>query len=373
MSNATTADSGLTAGDWVSFARSEYLAGPVASGGSAIRFVSGSDATLAAASDRLAQAAAQCGFESVQLDPGMRDEDGKAPNLHRIDRFFTAVTRDAEWKAWAEAEARCFLEQQTGVTIPADVSLRDVDAVARTTGMDANRLLLVYERELTRRISDHRLTLEFRAALAYLFSSALRRDEGSPTTDEVLLAWLRGKSLPGGAAALKRLQIYGRIGPLNARHYLASYCHWLRKRGKAGLLVVFDFRPYIQRRITALERNAALDRRLRSAAEGGAGLTAAQLADMLHQRDEAAPTIAYADGAYYQMLASLRRFIDEIDRFPGLFMVVLTSPSFYSPSERGRRTFNDYDALQTRIGLDVADAERPNPAAALVHLGRDEQ
>jgi hypothetical protein len=372
MSNATSENSRLTVDDWVSFARSEYLTGPVAAGGSAIRFVSGSDATLAAASSRLTQVATQCGFEAVHLDPGVRDEDGRAPNLHRIDRLFAAVTRHAEWKSWAEAEARSFLERQTGVAIPTDVDLRDVDAVAQAAGLDANRLLQVYERELDNRIRDHRLTLEFRAALAYLFSSALRRDERSPTTDEVLLAWLKGKSLPGGAAALKRLQIFGRIGPANARHYLASYCHWLLRRGKSGLLVVFDFRPYIHRRITALERNVAVDRDLRAAASGGTGLTAAQLNALLGRRD-AAPGIAYADGPYYQMLASLRRFIDEIDRFPGLFMVVLTPPSYYAASERGRRTFYDYDALQTRIGQEIADTGRANPAAALVDLEGDER
>jgi hypothetical protein len=68
-----------------------------------------------------------------------------------------------------------------------------------------------------------------------------------------------------------------------------------------------------------------------------------------------------------QMLNMLRRFIDEVDWFERLLLVVLTTPRFYD--DTSRRNYFNYDALQTRIGLEVHDARRPNPCANLVHLG----
>jgi hypothetical protein len=67
------------------------------------------------------------------------------------------------------------------------------------------------------------------------------------------------------------------------------------------------------------------------------------------------------------MLSMLRRFIDEIDWFDRFLLVVLTTPEFYHRDSC--RSYFNYDALQTRIGLEVRDARRANPAASLVHLG----
>ena len=66
------------------------------------------------------------------------------------------------------------------------------------------------------------------------------------------------------------------------------------------------------------------------------------------------------------------RFIDEIDRFERLFLVILTSPNFYKDKTLDptvQRCYFDYDALQTRIGQEVHDARNANPAASLVQLG----
>ena len=81
----------------------------------------------------------------------------------------------------------------------------------------------------------------------------------------------------------------------------------------------------------------------------------------------AEPAISYSNLAYMQMLAQLRRFIDEIDWFERFMLVVLTTPGFYD--DASARNYWDYDALQSRIGLEVHDVQRANPAAALVHLG----
>lgn len=72
-----------------------------------------------------------------------------------------------------------------------------------------------------------------------------------------------------------------------------------------------------------------------------------------------------------QMLSLLRRFIDEIDRFPSLAIVVLTSSQYFGPEGIGPRRYTDYVALQTRIGDEVRDRNRPNPDAALIRLRED--
>ena len=70
------------------------------------------------------------------------------------------------------------------------------------------------------------------------------------------------------------------------------------------------------------------------------------------------------------MLTLIRRFIDEVDWFERFLLVIQTSPKFYDALSR--RNYFNYDALQTRIGLEVHDLEKPNPTAALVHLGGPE-
>ena len=98
------------------------------------------------------------------------------------------------------------------------------------------------------------------------------------------------------------------------------------------------------------------------------GASAEELAALQAQADTE-PAIVYSDAAYMQMLAMIRRFIDEIDWFERFLLVILTTPAFYD--DTSRRNYNNYDALQTRIGLEVHDARRANPAAALVHLGEE--
>ena len=52
--------------------------------------------------------------------------------------------------------------------------------------------------------------------------------------------WLRGEKV--APAALRAADISVRISRTNARAMLVSLCHFLRKAGAAGLLVVLDVR-----------------------------------------------------------------------------------------------------------------------------------
>ena len=78
---------------------------------------------------------------------------------------------------------------------------------------------------------DNGMALEFRAAVTALGRAQLIPDAVSPTTEEVLLKWFAGKTMPGAANTLKRVQIYERISLANARHMLISFSRWLPRTG----------------------------------------------------------------------------------------------------------------------------------------------
>jgi hypothetical protein len=213
------------------------------------------------------------------------------------------------------------------------------------------------------------MSIEFRTAVTALGRAQLIPDAVTPTTEEVLLGWFAGRSLPGAASALKKVQIYERINLSNARAMLGSFCRWLPHTGHAGLVVTLDFRPYEYKRMARARRQAEQLQLVRDALARGA--TPEEVARLAADESHLEPDVAYSDTAYMQMLTMIRRFIDEIDRFERFLLVVLTSPGFYKDKTLDptvKRCYFDYDALQTRIGQEVHDARYANPAASLVHL-----
>ena len=85
---------------------------------------------------------------------------------------------------------------------------------------------------------DRRLAQDFRAALLRLCLSRLEPDDAELAAP--VLQWLCGEKVP--AALLRTADISVRISRTNARAMLASLCHFVRKAGAAGLLVVLDAR-----------------------------------------------------------------------------------------------------------------------------------
>lgn len=363
---------GLPLDRWLQPLDDEYLSDYVPSGGSAVKVITGSDATLAEAVSRLRERAEAHRMFTAHLDPSVRDENGRRPDFHRIEKFFFEVTREVDWKEWAAAQARRYLEAQ-GIRLLSGRDLGDLEQIAADNGREAQDLVSQYQRELaTPQIRDIRLSIEFRTAITALSRALLLPDSITPTTEEVLLGWLRGQALPGAASALKKVQIYERINLSNARPMLASFCRWLPQAGCSGLLVTLDFRPYEYKRMARGRRQAEQLQRMRDAIQRGAPAGELQ---RLAEADENEPDVTYSDAAYMQMLQTIRRFIDEIDRFERFLLVILTTPAFYrdktlDPSVK--RCYFDYDALQTRIGQEVHDARHANPAASLVRLGTDE-
>ncbi|MBM3456935.1 MAG: hypothetical protein FJX77_00150 [Armatimonadetes bacterium] len=133
--------------------------------------------------------------------------------------------------------------------------------------------------------------------------------------------------------------------------------------GYAALVVVLDFRPYEAPRLSQTVRNRQIAQAVRQ------GASPPEL-DRL-QAELAPPRVTYSDREYLQMLSLLRTFIDSIGDIKRTLLTVMTSPEYHLPHGAGfrQRSINDYDALQTRIGQEVYDTRRPNPCAALSHLG----
>ncbi len=360
----------LSAEHWLATVEQEYLADYICSGGSSVKVISGTDAQLNQVTSRVHAMAASADYFTVHLDSAQPDELGKRPDLHRIDRFFFQVTRAVDWKEWAAMQARQYLESR-GIHLAEGRALGDLEQIALDNGRDQQDLVNQYQRELaTPQIRDTRLSVEFRTAVTALGRALLIPDAVTPTSEEVLLGWFAGRSLPGSASALKKVQIYERIHLANARPMLASFCHWLPQTGHSGLVVTLDFRPYEFKKIAKGKRQAEQLQKVREALARGA--SSEELTLLAEERDSTEPAVFYSDAAYMQMLTMIRRFIDEIDRFERFFLVILTSPNFYKDKTLDptvKRCYFDYDALQTRIGQEVHDARNANPAASLVQLG----
>ncbi|HEY3330666.1 MAG TPA: BREX system ATP-binding domain-containing protein [Capsulimonadaceae bacterium] len=365
----THAEPTTMADKWLGVIGDEYLSEFLRSGGAAVKVIAGADDVLADVTESIRDAATTGGYYYALVDPSKLTATGKSPALHRIDRFFFEATKDFDWTRWAHEQARHYLET-AGITVPAGCGIRDIEQIAEANGRDAQDLINQYQREFaTPQLRDVRLSIEFRAAITALGRAQLIPDALSPTTEEVLLEWLRGRAVPGGASALKKVQIYERINAANARTLFASFCRWLPHAGHGGLVVVLDFRPYEFKRTPKGKKLAEENERLRNAIL--AGKSPDELATILAQTVPD-PDVVYSDAAYMQMLTMLRRFIDEIDTLDNMLLVVLTTPNFYKDKTLDatvKRCYFDYDALQTRIGQEVHDEHRANLAASLVHLG----
>ncbi len=172
---------------------------------------------------------------------------------------------------------------------------------------------------------DRRLAQDFRAALLAL---CLSRLEGEKWTGAGPVAqWLRGEKV--APVALRGAGISVRISRTNARAMLVSLCHFLRKAGVEGVLVVLDVR-----RLACTEAAS----------------------DMLR----------YSPAAVMDTYEVLRELIDDAEHLPGLFVAVLADAALATGDPR--RALAQYAALQMRVWPDVRPGDRQNPMAPLVWL-----
>ena len=309
----------LPLAEWLSVIEREYLSGFVPAGGASVKLAILDDAAFGPATDRLIALGRQCAMLTVPVDAGLI-------RVHLMHDLFFAIARALPWDGLVQryleglfaANAYPWPRPGAAMTMP---ELATAFAVAPS--------LLARQRDqwLTADLwDDRRMAQDFRAGLLRLCLSRLEPDGGEMAGP--VLQWLRGDKVP--AAALRAADISVRISRTNARAMLAALCHFARKAGAAGLMVVLDVRP--------LSRASAVEGVLR-----------------------------YSPAAVMDAYEVLREIIDDTEHLPGLFVAVLADAALATGDPR--RALSQYAALQMRVWPDVRPGDRQNPVAPLVWLG----
>ena len=195
----------------------------------------------------------------------------------------------------------------------------DVLSAGAATGAEDHRLLAETNRLMEKR-------LEKLSQSAPSFSAALRgyREalaKGDTATAEGLIAWVSGQ--PNVGASLKRTaNLKGEVDHFAALSFLQGLLVVLRDSGHSGMVIVLDEVETLQR-VRADAREKALN--------------------------------------------ALRQLIDELDagRFPGLYLVLTGTPSFFDGPQGAQRLA----PLSQRLHTDFAtDARFDNPRAPQIRL-----
>ncbi len=308
----------LPLAEWLSVVDREYLSGFVPAGGASVKLAILDDAAFGTAVNQLIGLGQARGMLTVHLDAGRT-------RIHMMHELFFAIARALPWDSLVQrylehlfaAHAYPWPRPDTAMAMP---ELAAAFAVAPS--------LLARQRDqwLTADLwDDRRLAQDFRAALLRLCLSRLEPDGGEMAGP--VLQWLHGEKVP--AALLRTADISVRISRTNARAMLGSLCHFVRKAGVAGLLVVLDVRQ--------LSRTAA---------------------------DEG--VLRYSPAAVMDSYEVLREIIDDAEHLPGLFAAVLADAALATGDPR--RALSQYAALQMRVWPDVRPGDRQNPVAPLVWL-----
>ena len=304
---------------WLDLMGREYLGGYIAEGGGAVRFAVAEASVLGHLAHGLRERATARGMQVVQLDLA-------AVRLHMLQNVVFAVAAALPWDALLQARLEA-LAADAGHRWPEPGRQVLLPALAAANGI-ATPLL---RRDLTQALSrevwqDSRLTMDFRNAMIALLEARLTGE--NEAVAEAVMGWLHGTLR--AMAPLKPASIGRRIGRQNARAVLMSLCHWVRRCGGPGVLLLLDIRQ--------------LHRERREVTEG----------------------LVYTPAAVMDCYEVLRQVIDDSEHFPGLFVAVLADDAFLSDDPR--RSLGQYTALQMRVWDDVRPQAGDNPLAPLVRV-----
>jgi hypothetical protein len=308
----------LPLAEWLLVVEREYLSGFVPAGGAAVKFaiLDGEDINTAAAC-LIGLGEAQ-NMLTVHVDAGRT-------RIYLIHELYFAIARALPWESLLQR----YLEELFSVHAypwPRPGAMMTLVDLAAAFAVAPNLLSRHLDQWLTADLwDDRRLAQDFRAAMLWLARSRLEPEGGENATP--VMQWLHGKKVT--PALLRTADISVRISRTNARAMLVSLCHFLRKCGVAGLLVLLDGRQ--------LSRAGLADDRLR-----------------------------YSPTAVMDSYEVLREIIDDAEQLPGLFVAVLADAALATGDPR--RALSQYAALQMRVWPDVRPGDRQNPVAPLVWL-----
>jgi hypothetical protein len=308
----------LPLAEWLSVVEREYLSAFVPAGGAAVKFAILDDAAIETAAEHLVRLGQAHAMLTVSIEAGRT-------RIHLMHELFFAIARDLPWDSLVQR----YLEGLFGAhdyTWPRPGAAMTMADLAAAFTVAPTLLARHVDQWLTADLwEDRRLVQDFRVAMLSLCLSRL--DPEDRETAGPVVQWLCGEKV--APAVLRTADISVRLSRTNARAMLASLCHFLRKAGVAGLVVVLDVRRL-------------------------AGTVPAE------------GMLRYSPAAVMDAYEVLREIIDGIEHLPGLFLAVLADASLATGEPR--RALAQYAALQMRVWPDVRPGDRQNPMAPLVWL-----
>ncbi len=311
--------------EWVALLHREYLAEFLPAGGAAVKMAVVFPEMRLTTLDAVDAVAA--GYQTARVDAAQT-------KIHMIHHLFHAVARQVNWDELADRWLRARL-QAGGILVEPDQPLADMDAIAHANGLPTPQLFGDINRLVTNGVMNNfAMCKEFRTAMAMLCLGAVNPQNVSPTDADVVKQWLVGERC--NLTALKRMQIYQRIGRHNARLLLASLAVWLHQVGLNGLVLLLDISVVVDNDLSAL-----------------------------------AP-VRYSRAAVLDTYEVLRQCIDDTDELAHFLLVAVATPGLLDP-HNPRRNVDNYTALKLRIADDVHDRQRANPLNALVRLAGAEE
>lgn len=316
-------------GEWVGLLRREYLGGFIEGGGAAVKIAVAPSASTCGVAQAVEEAARAGGSIVVRVDSART-------RAHMMDQVFHAIARQIDWDGLARRRLTALLAGNGILAEPA--MLHDLEAVAVANGRHRRDLLNEVNRLIENMVlRDYALSREFRTAMAMLCWGIVNPQNISPTSSEVIVRWLRGERAALGA--LKKVQIYGRLGRHNARLMLASLARWAHDSGAPGLVLVLE-----------------LDAVVTPQAPGA--MTSNAVGEMV-------PAVRYTRATLLDVYEVLRGFIDDTDEAAHLLIVGVAGPGLLDDP---KRSVDNYTALKMRIVDEVHDRTRDNPLNAMVQL-----
>jgi hypothetical protein len=311
---------GIELTEWVARLRSEYLAEFITSGGAAVKIAVAPPTGAGNVLYAVVGEATEQGYFVAYVDAAQT-------RVHMIDQVFHAVARQIDWEALTDRWLRARL-RDNGITVADGQPLGDVDALAAANDRRKSELFAEINRLIANTVGqNYALSKEFRTAMSMLCTGYINPQNVSPTDADVVKQWLRGER--SNLSALKRMQIYQRIGRHNARLLLGSLAVWLREVGYAGLVLLLDLNAVVL-------DNAPLENPVR-----------------------------YTRNTVLDTYEALRQFIDDTDEMEYLLLVAVAGPGLL---DNPKRSLDNYTALKLRTSDEVRDRSRANPLNALVRL-----
>lgn len=306
--------------EWVRLLQSEYLTEFIASGGSAVKIAVLLPQHTEEVTGAVTDSARDLGYQIVRVDAAQT-------RVHLIDQLFYAVARQIPWDELTDRWLRDLLSRN-GIAVVDGTLLQDTEALAAHNGLLVPDLFGQINRLITNALlKDYTLCKEFRTAAAMLCRAYLNPQDVGSADAEVIKQWLHGEKC--NLTALKRLQIYQKIGRHNARLLLSSLAVWVHKAGYSGLVLLLDINAVVT------------------------------------EAPPGSDQVRYTRSSVLDTYELLREFIDDTDETANLLLVATAGRGLLDDP---KRSVDHYQALKLRISNDVHDKERANPLNIMVRL-----